>query len=101
MDKLRKTIYIILYTVALAMAVGSLLSIFNNTDSRYLKMLDFPRIQFFITSFTCLILFLLLAKKWQWYDHLLAVSLIGSLIVQGSYLVNYTSFVSEAVPTAK
>jgi endonuclease/exonuclease/phosphatase (EEP) superfamily protein YafD len=101
MGTLRKTIHIILYSVAIATVVGSLLSIFNNTDSRYLKMLDFPRIQFFITSFTCLILFLSLTKRWQWYDHLLMVSLIGSMIVQGNYLVNYTSLVADAVPAAK
>lgn len=101
MEMLRKITYNILYTVAVAMAVCSLLSIFNNTDSRYLKMLDFPRIQIFITSLTCLIMFLLLTKTRQWYDHLLVVGLIGSMIVQGSYLINYTSLVSDAVPVAK
>ncbi len=101
MGKLRKTIHIILYTVALFVVVGSLLSTLSNTDSRYLKMLDFPRIQFFIASFICLILFLLFTKRWQWYDYFLAVGVLGSMLVQGSYLVNYTSLVAEAVPTAK
>ena len=101
MGKLIKTIYIVLYTIAVAMLLCSVLSMFNNTDSRYLKMLDFPRIQFFITSLICLILFLFIIKRRRWYDYLLPVALTGSMIIQGSYLINYTSLVSYAVPAAK
>lgn len=100
MEKLRKTIYIILSTIAVIVAVCSLLSIFRNTESRFLKMLDFPRIQFFITSFISLILFLILTKKWQWYDYLLVFGLIGGMIVNGSYIINYTTLVSKTVPSA-
>lgn len=100
MGKLRKTIYVILSTIAIIVAVCSLLSIFRNTESRFLKMLDFPRIQFFIISLISLILFLILTKRWQWYDYLLVVGLAGGLVVNGSYLVNYTTLVSKTVPTA-
>ena len=101
MERFRKTIYISLCLIGIILAVCSLLSIFRNTESRFLKMLDFPRIQFFITSFVSLILFLIFTKRWQWYDYLLVIALTGGLVINGSYIINYTSFVSETVSTAK
>lgn len=101
MEKFRKTIYVILSIIAVIVAIASLLSILRNTESRYLKMLDFPRIQFFITSLVSLILFVLLTKKWQWYDHLLLLALFCGLLVNGSYIIHYTPLVEPTVPTAK
>ncbi len=100
MEKLRKTIYFILSVVAILTAVVSILSMLRNTESRWLKMLDFPRIQFFITSVVSLVLFVLLTKRYRWYDYLLVVSLIVGLGVNGSYLVNYTPLVEQYVPVA-
>ncbi|WP_224484711.1 endonuclease/exonuclease/phosphatase family protein [Robertkochia aurantiaca] len=100
MEKLRKTIYYIVATATIILAVCSLLSILRNTESRFLKMLDFSRIQFFIASIISLILFLIVAKRWQWHDYLLVLGLAGGLIINGSYLVNYTTIVSKTVPTA-
>ncbi|GAA4824400.1 endonuclease/exonuclease/phosphatase family protein [Algivirga pacifica] len=99
MKKLKKILYIALYLITILIAVGSLLSVFRNTESRYLKLLDFPRIQFFITSVISFILFLIFAKKRQWYDYLVAMSLIGGMVVQGSYIINYTPLVSKTVPS--
>ena len=76
------------------------LSIFRDTDSRYLKYLDFPRIQFFIISLFLLIIAAIVIKKWLWYDYLLSVLLCVGLIINGSYLINYTVFVSKKVPSA-
>lgn len=101
MEKLRKSIYIALGIVAILIAIGSLLSVFRNTDSRFLKILDFPRIQFFLISLCSLILFIVLSKMWKWYDYLIVVGLLGSMVIQGRYLVNYTSLVPVKVPTAK
>lgn len=50
MKRLRKTIYIILYVIAVFFAICSIVSIFRNAEIRYLKMLDYPRIQFFIAN---------------------------------------------------
>lgn len=100
MKKLRKIVYATLSTIAIIVAVCSLLSIFRNTENRILKILDFPRIQFFIISIISLVFFLLLTKKWQWYSYLLVICLIGGIVVNGSYIINYTTFVSKPVPSA-
>lgn len=101
MEKLRKTIYSIICIIALLVAIGALLSMFRNTENRFLKMLDFPRIQFFMASLTSLILFLVFTRKWQWYDILFTLGLLGGIIINGNYIINYTILVSETVPTAK
>ncbi len=100
MEKLRKTVYVILSIIAVAVAIASILSLFRNTENRLLKMLDFPRIQFFITSVVSLILFVIMTKGYRWYDYLLVSSLVVGLGVNGSYLVNYTPLVAQAVPEA-
>jgi endonuclease/exonuclease/phosphatase (EEP) superfamily protein YafD len=96
----RKVIYLILCAIAVVVALASLLSIFTNTDNRYLKMLDFPRLQFFIVSVVSLVLFIILTKRWRWYDYALILALVGGMIVQGSYIVFYTPLVDTTVPSA-
>ncbi len=97
MGKLKKAGITILYVIAMIVTIGSILSIFRNTENRYLKMLDFPRIQFFIVACLNLALFLLVLKWKKWYDYLLVLGLVGSIAIQSSYLINYTKLVSETV----
>lgn len=101
MEKFKKSIYFVLCFIAIIMAVCSLLSIFRNTESQFLKMLDFPRIQFFVISCLGLVLLTIVIKKWQWYDYLLVLALVGGITVQCSYLIDYTPLVSEAVPSVQ
>ncbi len=101
MNKIRKTLYIILYVIAVILAIGSILSVFRNTESRYLKMLDFPRIQIFIASIVCLATVAVTIKRWRWYDYFFLVAIFCGLLVNGSYLINYTPLIPVEVPTAK
>lgn len=101
MEKFKKILYVALSIIAAIIAILSLLSVFRNTDSRYLKMLDFTRIQFFIAAGASLIIFWFLTKKWAWYDYLLIVALAGGMVVNGCYLINYTPLVAQAVPSSE
>lgn len=101
MNKAGKILYIILYVIAVILAICSILSIFRNAENRYLKMLDFPRIQFFLFSLGSLILLVLTTKKWHWYTYLVIAALSSGLIINGTFLINYTSLVPVKVPTAQ
>ena len=101
MEKFRKTIYIIFSIIAIVVVVGSLLSVLRNTEVRFLKMLDFPRIQFSIAAIFTLLLLLILTKGWKWYDFLLTMGLVAAVIIHCTYIINYTSFVQKRVATAK
>ncbi|MGB3607634.1 endonuclease/exonuclease/phosphatase family protein [Psychroserpens sp.] len=100
MEKIRKILIGILYTVAVLVALFSILSIFRNTPSRYLKMLDFPRIQFFITSLICLVILIVLTKHRKWYNYVMMSLLLLGLLINGNYLYSYTPFSSVTVPNS-
>ena len=100
MESLRKTIYVLLCIVAVVVMLAALLSVFRDTPNRYLKMLDFPRIQFFWVSLVSFFAFMAFTKRWRWYDYALLVGLAGGMIVQARYVVHYTPLVAPAVPTA-
>ncbi|WP_020570418.1 endonuclease/exonuclease/phosphatase family protein [Neolewinella persica] len=100
MEKLRKIVYLILCVITVLMMLFSVLSVFRNTSSNYLKMLDFPRIQFFLGSLVTLVLFVIMTQKWRWYDYALVVGLLGGLVVNGTYLIHYTPLFPDRVPEA-
>ncbi|WP_373519502.1 catalase-related domain-containing protein [Pricia sp.] len=93
MGKSRKLLMIILYSALILLAVGSILSVFRNTESRYLKMLDFPRIQFFTLSLFSLGIFKLTTKRWHRYDFAIIAGLLIGLFVNGFFLIDYTGLV--------
>ncbi len=78
----------------------AIFSIFRNTDSRLLKMLDFPRIQYFVVSAFLLILLLFAAKIKRWYDIAAVVALLLTMSINGTYLINYTFLVAKTLPDA-
>lgn len=100
MPSARKIIYGILSVLAFILMVLSVLSIFRNTPSNFMKMLDFARLQFFILSLVVLPAFLLLTKRWRWYNYALTLGLLGGLVINGFYLVHYTPLYPEQVPSA-
>ena len=101
MRLIRKTLISILYIVAIVLAVCSILSFFRNSEIRYIKMLDFPRIQLFILSLISFILLFIVIQKWRWYDYLLLLGLFSGLFINSTFLIHYTRLVAVEVPTAK
>ncbi|MDY7394981.1 endonuclease/exonuclease/phosphatase family protein [Aureibaculum sp. 2210JD6-5] len=101
MEKLKKALNMILYLAAIFLVLGSVLSLFRNAEIRYLKMLDFPRIQFFILIIIILIVLIMVIKKWKWYNYLITIGLLIGLIIHSVFLINYTVLVPVAVPTVE
>lgn len=101
MKKVKKILSLLFYSITIILIVLSLLSIFRNAEIRYFKILDFPRIQFFIFTLFILVIFLFAVNKKKWFDYFLIVGLVCALIINGIFLINYTCLVSEEVPTAK
>lgn len=89
-----------MYVISVVVALCSLLSLFRNAEIRYLKMLDFPRIQFFMVSLLSLIALWVLIKQWKWYDYLLILGLLGGVLINSIFLIHYTSIVAVEVPWA-
>lgn len=99
MRKLNSVLLTILYLIASIAALLSLLSLFRNLEIRYIKMLDFPRIQFCIFSLVILIPILLIQKQKQLYKRLFVAALSTGIAINAYFLVNYTTLVPVAVPS--
>lgn len=98
---MKKILYFIIYFIAIIVALSSILSLFRNAEIRYLKMLDFPRIQFLIISLVSFALLIICIKKWKWYNYLLGFGLLIGLLINGFFLINYTNLVPVEVPWTK
>lgn len=90
----------LLYTVSAVLVLCSLLSLLRNSSVQYFKMLDFPRIQFFLVSAVCLIFILILKNNWDWSKYVLSIGLVAGLIINSVFLLNYTPLVAVDVPAA-
>lgn len=97
---MKKLLYIVLNIIAIVLAICTILSVFRNTESRYLKIVDFPRIQFFLASLFIIIILCVFIKKWHWYHFMLMIGLFVGVGINGFYLVNYTVLVPVEVPWA-
>ncbi|PZX55927.1 Endonuclease/Exonuclease/phosphatase family protein [Algoriphagus ratkowskyi] len=98
---MRKFIHILIIVISSILTLCAILSLFRDTEIRYLKMLDFPRIQFFIITLLSLISLWVMTKKWNWYNLLLVSGLVFGLVIHGKFLIHYTSLVAVDVPWAE
>lgn len=101
MEKVTKYLKLLLQLTCLVLIAASILSIFRNSENRFIKMLDFPRIQFFIGLCVCLVLLLFSIRMWKLKEYLLGIGLFVGIGIHSFFLINYTSLVSETVPTAE
>ncbi len=101
MEKTKKIVYGFVYIIAVLLTLSGTLSLFRNADNRFIKMLDFPRIQFFMASLVLLIVLIIFIKRWKFYDYVIIVGLSGALIINSVFLIQYTPLVNVEVPTAK
>jgi len=95
---LKNIIYYISVGLAIIILTTTLLSLISDTSWRYLKMLDFLRIQYFIFGGVMLIIFIWITERWKWYDTVFASMIAMSMLFQSSYLINYTPLVSKTIP---
>lgn len=94
-----KSIYkYILFTVSILMLIVSLLSVFRNSSIRYLKLLDFPRIQFAVIIILLLVLVQFINKSK--IKVFLTLGLILSVLIHLRFIINYTPLVRTEVQTA-
>lgn len=87
-----------LYIAAWILVLCSLLSIFRNSSFKYFKLLDFPRIQLFLSTILCLLILVIPLKNFKRSDLYLFSGLILSFLINSYFLVNYTSLVEREVP---
>ncbi len=93
-----KTIIVILYILSGLLFLASLLSLLHNNELRYLKMLDFPRIQFFLAALLLLAASFFTPNSWRWHKSVFIGLNIGSMALNAVYLVCYLPLYPTSVP---
>lgn len=101
MKYIKKTLYITLIVIAFVLILCSILSLFADSSLRYLKMLNFPRIQCFIAALITLILLIITSRKRRSFSFLIALGLIISMGINSYYLISYTALVPKKVESAE
>lgn len=67
----------------------SLMSLFYDFPYWFIKILDFPRIQYFIVGLVLLVLFYFLNRKWDFSSFLLITGILIALTIHGTRLLPY------------
>lgn len=98
---IKKIFFYLVILVSVLVILGTLLSLLYGITSWYIKILDFPRLQFLILSIVCLILFILLKKDWSIPATALTVGLVSALVLQAVYVLPYTFVGDKPVPPAE
>lgn len=97
MQVLRKILFYGLIFSGSILILISLLSLLYNLSFWYSKVLDFPRLQYFLLGILMLIGFVLVNEKWNRASYLFLSGLLAVIIIQGSLIYPYF-FAEKSVP---
>ncbi|MGM0934692.1 MAG: endonuclease/exonuclease/phosphatase family protein [Bacteroidota bacterium] len=97
MPALRKILFYLLIFLSSAIIVITLLSLFYNLSFWYSKILDFPRLQYFLLGILFLLFFALFNKKWNIASFFLLSGLLAVIVIHGSLIYPYL-FGEKSVP---
>jgi endonuclease/exonuclease/phosphatase (EEP) superfamily protein YafD len=95
----RKGIYYFVIFISTIVVLASLLSLFYNLPYWYSKLLDFPRLQYFVLGIACLIGLTLLTRKWNWPTLALVLGLASAMTIHALNIFPYW-FGEKSVPDA-
>ena len=86
--------------ISIILIILSLLSLIYDLPYWFIKVIDFPRIQYFIIGILLLVLFIFLNRKWNFASFLLVAGVISSLIINSTKLMPYV-LGEKTVPDSK
>ena len=99
MSSFRKIFWYFVILISTLVILASLLSLFYDLPYWYSKVLDFPRLQYWILGVLCLLLFLGLNKRWKLPSYLLLLGLLAAIYIHSVRIFPYW-FGDKAVPDA-
>jgi endonuclease/exonuclease/phosphatase (EEP) superfamily protein YafD len=89
MQVIKKILYYSLVAISTGLILVTLLSLIYDLRFWYVKILDFPRLQYLILGIFLLPLFIISTKKWKYPSILLLLGLITVVVIQGSVIYPY------------
>ncbi|MCY2685940.1 endonuclease/exonuclease/phosphatase family protein [Salinimicrobium sp. TH3] len=97
---LRSFFLIVIVSLSILMTLLGVLSLIHDISFWFIKILDFPRVQYLIISVLCLILLFILKRNWNIGYALLVIGLLTAIIIH-SIKVSPYFFGEKVVPDAE
>ncbi len=85
----KKSIFYFTIILSVILIIASLLSLLYDLPYWLSKILDFPRLQYFILALICLPVFIFLNKRWDTASILLSLGLLASIAIQATRIAPY------------
>ena len=95
----KQSIFYLIVVISVLLIVLSLLSLIYDLTYWYSKILDFPRPQYLIIGLVCLLIFVLINKKWGSASVLLSLGLVAAITIQATRIFPYL-WGEKSVPDA-
>ncbi len=100
MKLLTKPFYYLVILISLIVIIVSLLSLSYNNAQWWMKVMDFPRLQYLIIALLCLAGFATTNRKWTFWPVFLSIGLLATAVIQASFIVPYTKLTQPKVASA-
>lgn len=100
MSTFKKVVFYLTLTLSVLVIIATLGSLLNDTNSWYIKVLDFARLQMLVLAVICLIAFVSLKRAWHFAAIALALGLVSTIVIQSIYIAPYTFLGEKTVPPA-
>jgi endonuclease/exonuclease/phosphatase (EEP) superfamily protein YafD len=97
MNLLAKSFYYLVVLISFIVIVLSLLSLSYNNTQWWMKAMDFPRLQYLVIAFSCLVIFGLRNRRWTFWPIALVAGLLATIAIQGSFIFPYTPLTQPKV----
>ncbi|WP_017729761.1 endonuclease/exonuclease/phosphatase family protein [Nafulsella turpanensis] len=94
---MKKLFFYLLLLIGTLVILATLGSAIATEDFWWIKILDFPRLQFLILAILLIPLFIWLADDWGFWKVFFLIGLVATIIIQCFYLYPYTELVDPAV----
>lgn len=99
MKTTKQIIFFTIIFISVLVIAASLLSLIYDLTLWYSKVLDFPRPQYLILAVFCLLVFVLVNRKWGVASIFLTLGLVAAIGIQSVFILPYY-FGEETVPDA-
>ena len=89
MKAIKQILFYIIIFLSVLVILASLLSLIYDLTYWYSKVLDFPRLQYLVVALICLLVFVLLNKKWGIASGFLTLGLLTAVTIQSTRILPY------------
>ena len=100
MSIIQKVLFYLLLLCGTLLVIVTLGSLIYNSSLWFLQVLNFPRVEVLIALSVCLLIFLLVPKKWTVAALIFAAGLVVSIGIQAYIIFPYTLLAKKAVESA-